>query len=239
MVYTSETDTTGDWYDNGEGVGTNFREEFNLTKNTTYIFEICFHSYLTTNTGNLNFKFGPIYTITFEKNITGTVSNMPGTYNNSADNYTDTKDYGFTYTIPNVTPTRSGYTFLGWATSSSATSATYAANGSYSSNSNLTLYAVWKSNSYTIDYESSVSNTQNLPKDTSTTNASYTISSSVPWVYNQEMYGYGVNQTALSYKYPGSTISITKNTTLNCCWDANVTTAYTNNDYSKTFYFPG
>ena len=53
---------------------------------------------------------------------------------------------------------------------------------------------------YSIDYVSSVTNTQNLPSNTSTTSTSYTISSSVPWVYNREMYGYGVNQTAFSYK---------------------------------------
>lgn len=57
-----------------------------------------------------------------------------------------TKWINETLTLSTVKPTRSGYTFLGWATSSSATSATYAAGGSYTANAAATLYAVWKLN---------------------------------------------------------------------------------------------
>ena len=55
-----------------------------------------------------------------------------------------TKTYGVNLTLSSTKPTRTGYTFLGWSTSSSATSATYAAGGTYSANSGATLYAVWK-----------------------------------------------------------------------------------------------
>ena len=41
-------------------------------------------------------------------------------------------------TLP--TPTRSGYNFMGWATSSAATSGT---TGSYTPSGNVTLYAIW------------------------------------------------------------------------------------------------
>lgn len=55
-----------------------------------------------------------------------------------------TKWYGQTLTLSSQTPKRANYTFLGWATSSSATSATYKAGASYTNNANVTLYAVWK-----------------------------------------------------------------------------------------------
>ena len=55
-----------------------------------------------------------------------------------------TKTYGVDLTLSTTTPTRSGYTFLGWSESSTATSSTYSAGGSYTSNSSVTLYAVWK-----------------------------------------------------------------------------------------------
>lgn len=58
-----------------------------------------------------------------------------------------TKWYGETLTLSTTKPTRSGYTFAGWATSSTATSAAYAAGGSYTSNSAVTLYAVWTASS--------------------------------------------------------------------------------------------
>ncbi len=57
-----------------------------------------------------------------------------------------TKTHGVTLTLSSTKPTRSGYTFLGWSTSSSATSATYSAGGSFNINANTTLYAVWKQN---------------------------------------------------------------------------------------------
>ena len=50
-------------------------------------------------------------------------------------------------TLP--TPTRDGYTFNGWSTSSSATSGT---TGSYTPTGNVTLYATWAQKSYTITY---------------------------------------------------------------------------------------
>ena len=58
----------------------------------------------------------------------------------------------YTFTIPSTAPTRTGYTFLGWSTSSSATSASYQPNGSIAVSANTTLYAVWKITQYTIGY---------------------------------------------------------------------------------------
>ena len=54
-------------------------------------------------------------------------------------------------TLSSTTPTRSGYQFLGWSTSSSATSATYSAGSSYTFNYGTTqLYAVWKQATITV-----------------------------------------------------------------------------------------
>ena len=57
-----------------------------------------------------------------------------------------TKEYGITLKLSNTKPTRDKYTFLGWSTSKNATTATYKPNGDYTMNSDITLYAVWKSN---------------------------------------------------------------------------------------------
>lgn len=40
-------------------------------------------------------------------------------------------------------PRRTGYTFLGWSTSSTATTATYSPGDTYTNNGRVTLYAVW------------------------------------------------------------------------------------------------
>lgn len=56
-----------------------------------------------------------------------------------------TKKYNVTLKLSTVIPSKKGYTFLGWSTSATATSATYSAGGNYTKNSNCTLYAVWSS----------------------------------------------------------------------------------------------
>ena len=52
--------------------------------------------------------------------------------------------YGKTLTLSGTKPTRTNYTFKGWGTSASATTVSYAAGGSYTTNAAITLYAVWE-----------------------------------------------------------------------------------------------
>ena len=56
-----------------------------------------------------------------------------------------TKNYGVNLTLSGTKPTRSGYTFKGWATDSTAAAAVYQPGATYSANQNITLYAVWVS----------------------------------------------------------------------------------------------
>ena len=51
---------------------------------------------------------------------------------------------GDALTLSSAAPTRSGYTFLGWAASPTATAAQYQPGGSYTADEDITLYAVWK-----------------------------------------------------------------------------------------------
>lgn len=55
-----------------------------------------------------------------------------------------TKTYGVALTLSSTKPTRTNYNFKGWATSASATTATYSAGSKYTANSAVTLYAVWE-----------------------------------------------------------------------------------------------
>ena len=59
-----------------------------------------------------------------------------------------------TLTLSSTKPTRDGYIFQGWGTSSTATTVSYAAGASYTANSGTTLYAVWKQNAqYTLTFD--------------------------------------------------------------------------------------
>ena len=78
------------------------------------------------------------YTITY--NVNGG-SGAPSSQSYTYDPNNDTVFY-----LSSTTPSRSGYTFLGWSLSSTATSASYSAGqrwGTHNAN-NYTLYAVWK-----------------------------------------------------------------------------------------------
>ena len=81
------------------------------------------------------------YTVTYNANGG---SGAPGS---------QTKTHGTNLTLSSTAPTRSGYVFLGWSTSSSATAASYSAGGTFDLNYSVTLYAVWKktSNPYTLN----------------------------------------------------------------------------------------
>lgn len=59
-----------------------------------------------------------------------------------------TKWHGESLTLSSTKPTRTGYTFVGWNTSNTATAknASYDGGKSYTSDSKLDLYAVWKAN---------------------------------------------------------------------------------------------
>jgi len=121
----TELDSNDDGGDNS-----NFRLEYNLTAGTKYIFGVKYYS--SSTTGTIPFKFGNVYTVNYNANGgTGAPSSQK-------------KDYGASITLSSTLPTRSGYTFKGWATSSSATSATYQPGDTYTANSSTTLYAVWK-----------------------------------------------------------------------------------------------
>ena len=93
-----------------------------------------------------------------------------GAPSNQTGSNTGTSPY-YTFTVSSTVPTRTGYTFLGWSTSSSATSASYTGGGSITvtSSGTTTLYAVWKANTYTVSYNANggsgapAAQTQNYP----------------------------------------------------------------------------
>ena len=64
-----------------------------------------------------------------------------------------TKWYGETLKLSTTKPTRTGYTFKGWATSSSATTATVQPGANYTANAGQIYYAVWQINTWTMTYK--------------------------------------------------------------------------------------
>lgn len=83
-----------------------------------------------------------IYQISYHANTTDTVTNMP-TANQD-------KTHGLAVRLDTAKPTREGYTFLGWGTTADATAPSYQPGDMYSVDGDITLYAVWQKNTYTV-----------------------------------------------------------------------------------------
>lgn len=123
-----------------------------------------------------------------------------------------------TLILTSTIPTRYGYTFRGWATSSSATSATYQAGGSYTANESVTLYAVWEINTYTVSFDANGgSNAPNSQKKTHGQNLILTVA--VPTRPNHVFLGWAADSSATSIAYaPGATYTAEEDVTLYAVW---------------------
>lgn len=105
-----------------------------------------------------------------------------------------------TLTLSGTKPTRTGYSFLGWSTSSTATTATYTAGGSYTANSAATLYAVWKANTYTIKFDANGGS--GAPSNqTKTYGTTLKLSSTVPTRTNYTFLGWSTSASATTATY--------------------------------------
>lgn len=145
----------------------------------------------------------PSYTVSYNANGG---SGTPGS---------QTKWYGETLTLQAGKPSRTGYTCLGWSTSSTATAATYASSASFTSNANTTLYAVWKANTYSVIYDGNAEDATNVPvAGTRTYNANFTISATIPAKENYNFLGWSTSDVAITPSHlPGQSYS-TWNTSL-------------------------
>lgn len=125
------------------------------------------------------------------------------------------KDYGKSLTLSYIEPTRSGYTFLGWSTSSSASYATYSAGDSFTSNKNTTLYAVWEEekSTYTINYVGE--GCGNIPSSqTKTHGTAIQLSRTVPFCNGYTFLGWSTDPYSISTLYqPGDYYYVDADTT--------------------------
>ncbi len=134
-------------------------------------------------------------------------------------------------TISSTVPTRSGYTFLGWATSSSATTADYSSGDTISVGSTaVTLYAVWQQITYTHTLYYNANGGSGGPSTATVTNTSptsnFTVSNSKPIRSGYTLLGWSTSSSATTASYfGGGTISVgTTAKTLYAVWQQSVIT---------------
>jgi uncharacterized protein (TIGR02145 family)/uncharacterized repeat protein (TIGR02543 family) len=107
------------------------------------------------------------YTVTYNANNgTGAPANQ-------------TKTHDAALTLSTDVPTRTGYAFAGWNTSSNGSGMSYASGASYVDNAGVTLYAQWTVNTYTVTYNAN-NGTGAPANQTKTHDVALTLSSAVP-----------------------------------------------------------
>lgn len=131
-----------------------------------------------------------------------------------------TKVHGVTLTLSSTIPYRFNYEFLGWSTSSSATTATYTAGGSYTGNVSVTLYAVWKykPTTYTVSYDAN-GGTGAPGRQTKTYGVTLTLTTIQPTRRNYLFLGWSKDRNATSASYSaGGSYTDNADVTLYAVW---------------------
>lgn len=133
-----------------------------------------------------------------------------------------TKYYGKAITLSTTKPTRTGYAFQGWSTSASG-SVSYSAGASYTANSNATLYAVWKANTFTVSYDAN-GGSGAPASQTKTYGVNLTLSSVIPSRTDYIFRGWGISASDTTPTYTeGATYTNNSSITLYAIWELGYT----------------
>ena len=140
---------------------------------------------------------------------------------------TQTKWKGQALTLSITKPTRSGYTFVGWGTSTTDTTADWTAGGKYTTDATDTLYAIWKKTitlSYNANGGSGAPASQSATIYNATTSNTFTVSNTTPTKSGYTFLGWSTSSSATSATYSGgSKITLTANDVLYAVWKTSYT----------------
>ena len=161
-----------------------------------------------------------------------TVINYTLTYNANGGTGAPNIEKGTNLVISATVPTRSGYNFLGWAESNTATIATYTTGQTIKLTKDVTLYAVWQlknNGTAKLAYDKNTTDTVTSMPTTpltqaltgTTTSHTFTISSNTPRRSGYTFLGWSKNSTATTASYTArKTISVGNETiTLYAVWE--------------------
>lgn len=143
-----------------------------------------------------------------------------------------TKYHNTPLTLSSTKPTRTGYTFLGWTISSTATTVIYSAGSSYTTNLNVTLYAVWKPNAYIVKFNAN-GGTGTMSNQSFTYDAAKALTANSFTRTGYTFLGWSTSSTATSATYTDGqsvkNLTATDGGTVNlyAVWRKNPTTSYT------------
>lgn len=130
-----------------------------------------------------------------------------------------TKWYGKNLTLSSSVPSRTGYTFKGWGTSSTDTTVDYAKGGVYTNNSSITLYAIWQPHTYAVLFDAN-GGTDAPAGLTKTYNVALPIPTKIPTRTDYNFLGWSANKTATEPTFVvGDNYTANSGVTLYAVWE--------------------
>ncbi len=177
-------------------------------------------------TTTVSYTIGGNYTITSSKTLYAVwvakpICTLSFSANGGSGAPPSIQDYqGASVPIPSSSINRTGYSFLGWSTSSTATAATYRTNDNFPLLCDQTLYAVWSINRYTFTFDANGG--YGAPSSISGDyNSTVTIPVVVPQRTGYNFQGWGTSSTNTTVSYTiGGNYTITSSKTLYAVWVA-------------------
>lgn len=154
-----------------------------------------------------------------------------------------TKTHGTDLKLSSTKPTRSGYTFVNWNTKSDGSGTNYASGATYNTNANITLYAIWKTNSsggdtttkYTVSYNAN-GGSGTPSNQTKTQGTNLVLSSTKPTRSGYTFVNWNTKGDGTGKSYaPGATYSTDANLTLYAIWKTNASGGPVTKKYTIKF----
>ena len=212
-------------HDDDAAGGLQFQLDFAYDRNKTYYLYVQFYG---SDKGNLQYGVSRGFTITYDANG-GTDAPENGV-----------RYYGFDATLSTDVPSRAGYTFLGWADSPTATTAMYQPGDTFGTNTDVTLYAVWRTDAYTVSYDAN-GGTGAPASQVKIQGTPLTLTTEIPDRTGYRFLGWATSASAATATYlPGGTYSNESDVTLYAVWTpaAGISSTVTNSTYSPDITFP-
>ena len=131
------------------------------------------------------------------------------------------KIYGKTITLSSDKPTRTGYEFLGWSTDKYSENVDYNSGDTYKKEEDVTLYAVWKKEEYTVTYNVN-GGSGSIQSQKKLYDTNLTLSLVKPTKTGSEFLGWSTSSLSNTVEYyPGAVYTVNAPLTLYAVWKAN------------------
>lgn len=128
-----------------------------------------------------------------------------------------TRIHGQTAYIPTQTPTKTGYTFLGWAYAPN-TAVVYNAGDAYTEDRDRTLYAVWQPLTYSVTYSANGGSDAPAPQ-TKTHGVALTLSTQIPTRAHYQFMGWAITEDGQAIYQAGAEYTDNADLALFAVWN--------------------